>query len=174
MINRQFDDYLDLLNYDFSNYKYIVFVWNSWSGKSTYIKNLIRKNNTFSKDLIVIDEIFDILDFIKYFVVFFSKKQFIIASHINIYYFYFFRFLGKIKYIKTDTNHFKICNYLQCKKLSYTWEVVEEYIKYFSSTYTDIDIILENYNWNNFDEAFKLFIKFNKIFLTWNKNGKKK
>ena len=172
MINNNFDDYLELLNYDFSKYKYIVFVWNSWSGKSSYIRELIKENKTLNKDIIIIDEIFDFIDYIKLFVQLFSKKQFIIASHVSINYFFLFKPLGRIKYIKIDEHHAKICNYLQCKKLKYSKETVSKYIKWFSSTYTDIDIILEKYNWDNFDEAFYKFIKFNKVKLTWNKNNK--
>lgn len=167
--NNKFDDYLELMNYDFSNYKYIVFIWNSWSGKSTYINNILKNNNSLAKNIIIIDEIFDIFDFLKYFFIFFSKNQFIIASHISIYFMYFFIFLWKIKKIETDKNHNKICNYLKFMKYTYSKEVVSKYIKLFSSTYTDIDIILENYKWYNFDEAFYNFIKFNKISLTWNK-----
>lgn len=172
MINSNFDDYLELLNYDFSKYKYIVFIWNSWSWKSTYINKLLKGNKSLSKDIIIVDELFDIFDFFKYFFKFFSNNQFIIASHISIYFMCFFLFLWKIKKIKTDKNHDKICNYLQCMKYTHSKEVVGKYIELFSSTYTDIDIILENYKWNNFDEAFYNFIKFHKITLTWNKNNK--
>ena len=170
--NNEFDDYLELLNYDFSKYKYIVFTWNSWSWKSSYINKLLKLNKTLSNNIIVIDEIFDVNDFIKLFFSFLSNKKFIIASHISINYFYIFRFLWKIKYIKTDKHHSKICNYLQCKKINYSKEVVDKYISMFWSTYTDIDIVLEKYKWIDFDEAFYNFIKFHKITLTWNKNNK--
>ncbi len=168
----KFDDYLNLIDYDFSKYKYIVFVWNSWSGKSSYIKELVKKNSSLGKNIVIIDEIFDLIDFLKLFKLFSSREQFIVASHISIKYFYLFRFLWNIKYIKTDNHHNKICNYLQCKKLRYTKNTVKNYIKIFSATYTDIDIIIEKYNWNNFDEAFNNFIKFNKVKLTWNKKNK--
>lgn len=170
--NNEFDDYLELLNYDFSNYKYIIFVWSSWSWKSTYIKKLINKNNSLDKNIVVIDEIFDLIDFIKLYFEFFNKKQFIIASHISIKYFYILKFIWKIKKIETDKDYSKICNYLQYKKLTYSKKVVNKYIDLFSSTYTDVDIILEWYKWENFDEVFYNFIKFNKITLTWNKNNK--
>lgn len=170
--NNEFDDYLELLKYDFSKFKYIIFVWNSWSWKSSYINKLLEVNNTLEKDIIIIDEIFDVFDYIKLFFSFLSNKKFIIASHISINFFYIFIFLWKIKKIETDKHHNKICNYLQCKKLSYTKKVVNKYIEWFSSTYTDVDIILENYKWNDFDEAFQNFIQFNKISLTWNKNNK--
>ena len=172
MIENNFDDYLELLNYDFSKYKYIVFIWNSWSWKSSYINELLLKNNTLSKDIVVIDEIFDIFDFLKLIFVFVTDKQFIIASHISINYFYLFRIFWKIKKIVTDNHHWKICNYLQCKNLSHSNVVVSKYIDSFTSTYTDVDIILENYKWTDFDEAFYNFIKFNKIKLTGNKNNK--
>ncbi len=171
MINNNFDDYLGLLNYDFSKHKYIVFVWNSWSGKSSYIKKLVHENKSLNKNIIIIDEIFDFFDFIKLFFQFFKKEKFIVASHISINYFYIFSFLWKIKYIKTDNHHAKICNYLHCKKMAYSKDVVSKYIEWFSSTYTDIDIILEKYNWDDFDEAFYKFVKFNKVTLTWNKNN---
>lgn len=167
--NNRFDDYLELLEYDFSIYKYIIFTWNSWSWKSSYINKLLEVNETLSNDIIVIDEIFD---FIKLFFSFLWKKKFIVASHISINYFYLFKFLWKIKNIEIDKHYSKICNYLQCKKLSYSKEVVDKYIYTFSSTYTDIDIVLEKYKWSDFDEAFYNFIKFNKITLTWNKNNK--
>lgn len=170
--NNEFDDYLELFNYDFSKYKYIIFTWNSWSWKSSYINKLLEVNKTLSSDIVVVDEIFDVFDFIKLFFSFFSNKKFIIASHISINYFYIFRFLWKIKYIKTDKHHSKICNYLQCKNLSHSNQVVSKYIDKFSSTYTDVDIILEWYKWQDFDEAFYNFTKFNKISLTWNKNNK--
>ena len=172
MINNKFDDYLNLLNYNFSKYKFIVFIWNSWSWKSSYIKRLIKENKSLNNNIVIIDEIFDILDYFKFFLIFFKKKQFIIASHISINYFYILSFLWKVKYIKTDEHHIKICNYLQCKKMRFTNKVVSKYIKWFSSTYTDIDIILENYNWSDFDEAFYKFTKFNRVKLTWNKYNK--
>jgi len=172
MINNKFDDYLNLLNYNFSKYKFIVFVWNSWSWKSSYIKKLIKENKSLSDNIIIVDEIFDFIDYLKYFFSFLKKKQFIIASHISINYFYILSFLWKVKYIKTDEHHNKICNYLQCNNYKFSNNVVRKYIKSFSSTYTDIDIILENYKWDNFDDAFYKFIKFNKVKLTWNKNNK--
>lgn len=172
MIKNKFDDYLNLLDYNLKNYKYIVFIWNSWSWKSTYINNILKNNNSINKDIVVIDEIFDIFDFFKLFFVFLSNKQFIIASHISIKYFYIFRFIWKIKCIETDKNYDKICTYLEFKKLSYSKNTVNKYINMFSSTYTDIDIILENYIWDNFDNAFDNFIKFNKIKLTWNKKSR--
>ena len=168
----KFDDYLNLLDYNFSKYKYIVFVWNSWSGKSSYIKELVKKNSSLDKNIVIIDEIFDLIDFLKLFKLFLGKKQFIIASHISIKYFYLFKFLWSIKYINTDNHYKKICNYLQCNNYKFSKKTVNDYIKIFSSTYTDIDIITENYKWNNFDEVFYNFIKFNKIRLTWNKNKK--
>jgi energy-coupling factor transporter ATP-binding protein EcfA2 len=172
MIENNFDDYLDLLNYDFSKYKYIIFVWNSWSGKSSYIKKLIKINKSLDSNIVIVDEVFDLTYYLKIFFQLFFKKQFIIASHISINYFYIFSFLWKVKYIKIDEDHYKICNYLQCKNFKYSDDVVQKYIKSFSSTYTDIDIILENYSWNDFDEAFYNFIKFNKVNLTRNKNNK--
>ncbi len=172
MIKNNFDDYLELLDYNFSKYKYIVFVWNSWSGKSSYIKKLVEENKSLNKNIVIIDEVFDYIDYLKLFFQLFTNSQFIIASHISINYFYLCSFLWKVKYIKTDENHNKIYNYLQSKKMTFSKVVVTKYIKWFSSTYTDIDIILEDYKWNNFDEAFYKFIKFNKVRLTWNKNNK--
>lgn len=54
--------------------------------------------------------------------------------------------------------------------------IVDKFIKKYKANYTEIDIIMEKYDWNNFDKAFKKFEKFNKIKLTDNKisYGKKK
>lgn len=168
--NNYFNDHLNLLDYNFSKYKYIIFTWNSWSWKSTYINKLLLKNNSFDKNIVVIDEIYDIKDFIKLFINLFKNKQFIIASHISINYFYIFKFSWKIKNLNTDKNTDKIYHYLDYKKITYTKIKVKEFVYKYTATYTDIDIILENYSWNNFDEAFNYFIKFNKLELSWSKN----
>lgn len=166
-----FDDYLGLLNYNFSEYKYVIFIWNSWSWKSSYIKELLIKNKTLDKNISIIDEVFDVLDFFKNIIKLFGNKQFLIASHISEKYFYVFYFFWKIKFIKTDICYKKIWNYLKNKGYSYTEETLVKYVDLFSSTYTDIDIILEFYIWNSFDEAFNIFIRNNRIKLSWNKKA---
>jgi hypothetical protein len=171
--NKKFDDYLYLLDYNFSNYKYIIFKWNSWSWKSSYINKILEENKSLNKNklkdknLIYIDEVFNFLDLLKIFKLLINtKKRFIIASHISFKYFFFFRFLWKIKQIETDKNTKKIYNYLNSKKITFSEQKVLEFIKIFWATYTDIDIILEKYSWNNFDKAFNFFIRSHKIKLT--------
>ena len=165
--NKRFDDYLNLLNYDFSTFKYIIFKWNSWSWKSSYIKKVLKTNKSINKKIIYIDEIFNIFDFLKVLKLLIkNKKKFIIASHISFKYFFFLNLFWKIKKIETDTSHKKIYNYLNYKKMTFSKEKVEEFIKMFWATYTDIDIILEKYNWNNFDKAFNFFIRNSKMNLS--------
>lgn len=179
MIKKQyFYDYLKICNYDFKKCKYIIFSWSSWSWKSTYINKLLN-NNWLSKDIVIIDEIFDFIDLLKIFIQLCSKKQFIVASHLTKNYFLFFKLFWEVKIFKTDENVEKIYHYLEYKNYTFSKKVVKEYVRMFSSTYTDIDILLEWYNWGSFDEAFKIFTRYNKIKLVWNKNnikiyGKKK
>ena len=163
----KFDDYLDILQQDFSQYKYIVFLWNSWSGKTSYIEELLKKNTSITKDITVIDEIYNVSDLLKMFLLLFDrKKKFIIASHIWFRYYSVFKLLWKVKEIQTDDNSKKIENYLEYKKLKYSKEVLDKFIKMYGATYTDIDIILEKYDWDNFDIAFTNFIKFNTLDFT--------
>jgi len=168
--NNKFYDYLGLLEKDFSNFKYVVFSWKSGSWKSTYIKKL-KKSNDSLKDFIVIDEIYDFYDFIKNLKYFSSsKKKFLIASHIPSFFYYFLVLFWKIKNYSTDKCSEKICKYLDEKWYKYSKNSVNIYISKFKANYTDLDIILENYNWNNFDSALWYFLKYNKLVLDTKKS----
>ena len=167
-----FDDYLNILEQDFSEYKYIIFFWKSWSGKTSYIKKILEKNTSIVTDVVVIDEVYNIFDLFKVFFILFSKKKkFIIASHISFKYYSIFKLLWKIKEIQTDNNTQKIENYLTFKKLKYSKGAVMKFIEMYGATYTDIDIILEKYDWNNFDKAFSNFFKFNVLDFTTENEG---
>lgn len=168
---KYFDDYLDLLNKDLSKYKYIIFFWNSWSWKSSYISYLFKNNKSLSDNVIVIDEIFDFFDLLKIFIKLCTNKQLIIASHLNIIYYYIFRIFWKILFFKTDDNLKKIKNYLDYKKYNYSEKTLKQFINFFWATYTDLDLILEKYDWNNFDEAYNKFMKYNRVKFVWNKNN---
>lgn len=167
--NHKFNDFLKIMDYDFSSYKFIVFYWKSWSWKSSYIKNLIKYNKSVDRNSIVIDEIFDFIDFFKQFKYFKKDKKILIATHIHPIFFIAFKIIYKVKFLITDRNLEKIKDYLYFKKYSYTEEVIKQYVSKFWATYTDIDIILENYKWNNFDQAYYYFIKNNTLSLNPNK-----
>ncbi len=176
MIKTSFDDYKNLLKYDFSDYKYIIFYWKSWAGKSSYINELKLKNKSLKKeDIIIVDEILDFFSLLKNFKSLFKAKKYLICSHLNKYYFLVFSLFWKLKFINLDKSENKIYNYLDNKNIKYSKSLVKEFIKKYKSNYTDLDIILEKYNWNDFDKAFRKFKKFNNLKITLNKNyGKKK
>jgi len=168
--NNTFYDYLDLLEKDFSNFKYVMFSWKSWSWKSTYIRKLKSTNKTL-KDFVVIDEIYDFYDFIKNIKYFSSsKKSFLIASHIPSFLYYILTLFWKIKNYSTDKCSKKICKYLDEKWYKYSKNSIDIYISKFKANYTDLDIILENYKWNNFDSALWYFLKYNKLVLDTKKS----
>ncbi len=171
MIKNNFDDYLNLLNYDFSNYKYIIFLWKSWAWKTSYINELTLKNKSLKNNYKKIDEIFNFIDFVKYFSTFLNKSNnYLIASHISPTYFYFFKIFWKIKVINLDNDFWKIKNYLINNNYTFSDKTINDFIKNYKSNYTDLEIILENYTWNNFDESYANFNKFNKIKLVWERN----
>jgi len=73
------------------------------------------------------------------------------------YLFFIYRILGKIIFIQTDKDIKKIEKYLQSKGMSFSQNEVMKYVSISWATYTDIDIILENYKWDSFDEALREF-----------------
>jgi hypothetical protein len=102
---------------------------------------------------------------------FYPDKKFLISSHVPVVFFYPFRVLGKLKVYKIDTNVNKICKYLSDNNIFYTKEVVIKFIKLFKSNYTDLEIILESCDKNNFDKSFYFFCKYNKLKLFSNKKA---
>ena len=159
----KFDDYLDLIPRDFSWYKYIIFTWVSGSGKSSYINELIARNKTLDKNICVIDEITHMEDFLRYILRLCSPWKYIVASHIHPYCFFVYRIFWKILYIQTDENSEKMKKYLTSKWMSFSQEILEKYMSMLGANYTDVDIILESYEWDSFDEAFQEFFLFSSI-----------
>jgi hypothetical protein len=159
-----FYDYLNILKKDFSDFKYIIFYWKSGSWKSTYIKKL-KINNKTLKNFIVIDEIYDIFDFFRYLKLFKSKRQFLIASHIPNFLYFILKIFWKIEFYNINKCGKKICKYLDEKWFFYSTKAIEVYLFKFKANYTDLEIILENYSWNNFDEALSYFLKYNNLIL---------
>ncbi len=167
----KFNDYLNIKNKDLSRYKYIIFIWKSGSWKSSYIK-FVKKRNKSLQNFIVIDEIYNVLDLIKYLKIFIkTKKQFLIASHIPRFIYFVLSFFWNIKFYYTDKCSKKICKYLDEKWYIYSNEAIEVYLVKFKANYTDLEIILENYNWKNFDEALNYFLKYNKLILSTKKRA---
>ncbi len=169
MIKTSFDDYKNLLKYDFSDYKYIIFYWKSWAGKSSYLSELKLKNKSVQKeDIIIIDEILDFFSLVKNIKYLFKTQKYLICSHLNKYYFLPLFLFGKVKFINLDTSEEKIYNYLESKNIKYSKKSVKEFMKIYKSNYTDLDIILEKYNWNDFDTALRKFKKFNNLKMSVN------
>ena len=47
--------------------------------------------------------------------------------------------------------------------MSFSQEILEKYMSMLGANYTDVDIILESYEWDSFDEAFQEFFLFSSI-----------
>ena len=160
---KYFDDYLWLKKTDFSKYRYIVFYGESGSGKSTYIEFLKKDNISLNKDYEIVDEIFNLNDYINFLKQVIHKKHSIIATHLWYLYFFPLIFFGKIAFFRIDTQKKKIENYLLYLGYTYSESSIERYINLFWATYTDIDIICEWQEEKDFDTILRNFLKYNTL-----------
>lgn len=177
-----FHDYLNLKDKDYSNDKFIVFYGNSWAWKSSYIEYLLENNTFLSSNnhskiephippykiktdnkYIFIDEFLWIKEYLQCFHYFFSSKQLLIASHLPKAFFLFLGLFWKIEFYNLNNHPEKITKYLDCLWYKYSEEIITQYIKKYHSTYTDIDIIIEESTWNDFDKTFEHFHKSSQI-----------
>lgn len=140
-----------------------MFIGESGSGKTTYIQEIFSKNPKLRDSFELIDEHTTLKDFFKDLRKLCSKKKFFIASHVSPYLYFSLKIFGKVCLCITDKDRSKIEKYLRDKQFVFSPEIIKKYTEDYGSTYTDIDIILEHYEGNNFDEAFHYFQKTSRL-----------
>jgi len=161
-----FIDFLNLKNKNFTKNNLVVFYGKSGSWKSTYLDFFMNKkefkDNIFlfhkeekisfkkvKQKNIFIDEIVYFKQFIILFKYLFSWKRLFIATHIHPFFYKIFFFLYKWNYFFTDTNNKKIETILDEKKYKYSKESIKYFIKKYSWSFSDLEMILQNYKDEN-------------------------
>jgi len=158
-----FDNYLDIDVSIFDRFQYVVFYGESWSWKTSYINYL---KQSIWNNVIVIDEIFTLIDFVKLLPTLISGKKYLIATHIPLYMYHILRVFQKnVRCYNLEKYSFKIWNYLESLWFTYSNSTITQYHKAFKSTYTDVDIIIEQADdWEkDFDKIFRQFLRWYKI-----------
>jgi len=173
-----FINFLNLENKDFTKNRLVIFYWKSGSWKSTYLDFFMSqkkyKNNIFlfhkqekiiykniKQEYVFIDEIVYLRQFIILLKYLFDWKRLFIATHTHpIIYKIFFWMFYKWSYYFTDVNNKKIETILNTKWYSFSKKSIKYFIKKYSWSFLDLDIILNFYKDNkNFDEILYLFEK---------------
>ena len=158
-----FDDFLGLSALDLSSYGLIVFHGRSGSGKSTAIEFLLQ-NHFRNRAVIVVDEIATPLDLVRARRLLRSSTTRLVASHVPP--FLFRLFARRIAVFRTDRDSSKIARHLQRRGVRASNAAVDEYVRRFGATYTDVDLILERYSKGDFDRALGRFLKFDDLRLS--------
>lgn len=180
-----FIDYINMARYKIIDFDLIVFYGCSGSGKSTQIEELIesqwgdKEYSTISaspipwkslfsnplsfKPLIQIDEVHQVreLRYLKKLLA--QKYRLVVASHIHPVWFHLLRLKYKVCIINLDRYSLKITMRLRQLKLKFSHQAIKLYLRNYGPSFIELDIILEHYGGNNFDQALRYFLKFNQI-----------
>ena len=174
-----FHNYANISHKETQKYSIICLYWESGSGKTSYIKEILKQHDWVSiwykrwkkiksdnETLIVVDEILYFSNFFSIIPLCFSRKKLLIATHVPLIYYKIFSLVWrKVLCINLEKYPLKIKKYLKDRGYSFSDESIELYQKKFLCTYTDLDIILESDSHidKNFDRIIKQFIKLHKI-----------
>ena len=157
-----FDDFLGLAGMDLSRYRTLIFHGRSGSGKSTAIAYL---RETAFPDARVIDEITTYRDLVRWSARGLGGHRLLIATHIapNL-----LRLLAPKPAIvfHTDREGAKIARHLARLGMAASPETIAEYVRTFGATFTDADLIMEQWPSPSFDQSFARYLKFGRIELS--------
>jgi len=160
------EDYLNLQEQNLGYFKVIVFHGKSGSGKSTYINWLVKNHKDFGGRefyLQVVDELMSAGDFFRFLPLLPKQKTFIVASHVPVFLFKPLEMAGLCRQFNLNHNKAKLVHYLENRKVSFTQQCLDDYFALYGGNYTDMDIILEGHDKNDFDLAYRKFRKFSSI-----------
>ena len=175
-----FDDHLALGEISFGKARAIVFHGASGSGKSTCINHLLRRHPDLAgrpvsrisggpidwrtvappeHRIVVIDELLELKDLMAALRLLAAGHIVIAASHLPSWLTSCIGLFWRLHQFATDRAPQKIERHLARRGVSYTPQTVAAYCDRFGATYTDAEIILEHTGGEDFDIAYRQFMR---------------
>ncbi len=176
----QFDSHIDLTRVDFERCRAVIFHGASGSGKSTYIRHLVRTHrglcdrpythidggpidwsrvDAAPERLIIVDELLSFRDLVQVAGLLRAGHLVIAASHLPPRLTGSLRTLWPLQQFATDRDPAKIERFLSNRGVSFSSAVVARYCARYGATYTDAEIILDHTGGDDFDRAYARFAR---------------
>jgi len=170
-----FDNFLNIKNGDLDQIQLVIFSGVSGSGKSTYMKHIAQHHdyfkkqkqlwvnfgipkNTNHKDILFLDDITRISDLFKIIPRLIRGQRIVMGSHLPIPALHFLNFFATQKLYRTDLCAEKLKRFLHAQQVSFSNNVLQNYIKMYKSNYTDMRLMMEHtQETQDFDKAYQHF-----------------
>lgn len=175
-----FDRHLDLCEADLARAHAVFFHGASGSGKSSYIGHLLDETPAFAgrpcdriaggpidwqavpapcHGLVVVDELLTLEDLHQVAKLLTRGHRIIAASHLPAWLTAGLGVRWKVKQFATDRAPEKIERHLASKGVRFSARTVADFCRAFGATYTDADIILAHTGGDDFDRAYRSFMR---------------
>ena len=154
----------------------LIFTGVSGSGKTTYMQKLLREHPDYQQvprteitgyplawpnrpgtQLVVIDELVTVRDFIEIIRLMCRGYDVIAASHLSRFYHFLLQSFWKAHIVYTDRDPATIYNYLAGQGITCSEPMVRDFCAVFGASYVDARIVLEHHPDCSFDRAWSRF-----------------